>query len=348
MKKPKEPKEPKEKKPKKEKAPKEKKPKKPKKGQAPEEGQEGEKKKKKPIILLLIPLAVIIAAVVIVVFVILPGRNSADEPDAEVSVAPLPPSLPPDFQVGDETVTGMTLDADESEAKAALTRVVYTYTDLADAGKAAETYVNQLTAANPRFYVVDEDFVRTDKPDFTTQEGAVLMARNIVVATPEPSAAPVESEAGGEGQDGDASAQPTQTPVPSQPPVEETPGMVLAVKMEWSKGQCVVTADQEEGEVTSRPPSQQGSAGGGMGQRAAKEYLESLEPAQLGLEGQSMDDYEVMVVDGIVLVNGEPCTKLNIYDKDYVFMGCYLVAHSGQDLYQFDTVTGTVTAMKMP
>lgn len=349
MKKPKEPKEPKEKKPKKEKAPKEKKPKKPKKGQAPEEGQEGgKKKKKKPIILLLIPLVVIIAAVVIVVFVILPGRNSTDEPDVEVSVAPLPPSLPPDFQVGDETVTGMALGADESEAKAALTQVVYTYTDLADAGKAAETYVNQLAAANPKFYVVDEDFVRTDKPDFTTQEGTVLMARNIVVATPEPSAAPEESEAGGEGQDGDASAQPTQTPAPSQPPAEETPGMVLAVKMEWSKGQCVVTADQEEGEVTSRPASQQGSAGGSMGQRAAKEYLKSLEPAQLGLEGPSMDDYEVMVVDGIVLVNGEPCTKLNIYDKDYVFMGCYLVAQNGQDLYQFDTVTGTVTAMKMP
>lgn len=344
---PKKPKEPKEKKPKKQKAPKEKKPRKPKKGQAPEEGQEGGKKKKKPLILLLIPLAVVIAAAAIVVFVILPGRKGADEPDAEVSVAPLPPSLPPDYQVGDQTVAGMTLDADESEAKAALTRVVYTYTDLADAGKAAETYVDQLTAANPRFYVVDEDFVRTDEPDFTTLEGTVLMARDIVVATPEPSAAPVESEAGGED---DASAQPTQTPAPSQPPAEETPGMVLAVKMEWSKGQCVVTADQEEGKVTSRPPSQQQGAagGGGMGQRAAKEYLEGLEPAQLGLEGQSMDDYEVMVVDGIVLVSGEPCTKLNIYDEDYVFMGCYLVAQSGQELYQLDTVTGTITVMKMP
>ena len=40
-----------------------------------------------------------------------------------------------------------------------------------------------------------------------------------------------------------------------------------------------------------------------MGQHAAKDYLESLTPGQLGLEGESMEDYEVMIVDGIVLVN---------------------------------------------
>lgn len=346
MKKPKEPKEPKEKKPKKpkkEKAPKEKKPKKPKKGEAPEEGQEG-KKKKKPI-LLIIPLAVVLVVAAVVIFVILPGRN-ADDPDVEVSVEPVPPSLPPEYEVGDEKVAGMTLGADESEAKAVPAKtVVYTYVDLVDAGKAAETYVSQLAAADPRFYVVDEEFVRTDRPDFSTAEGTVLMARDIVVETPEPSPEPSpEAEESPEG--GEATEQPTPSPAPTEP-VEEVPTMVLTVKMEWSPGQCVVTADQAEGKVTSPPPSQT-SGGGGMGQRAAQDYLKGLEPAQLGLEGSSMDDYEVMIIDGLVRVDAQPCTKLNVYDEDNVFVGCYLVALDGQHLYELDTLSGRVTELEMP
>lgn len=339
----KKPKEPKEKKPKKEKAPKEKKPKKPKKGQPPEEGQEAQegKKGKKKLILILISLIVIIAAVVIVVFVILPGRNSTDEPDAEVSVAPAPPSLPPDFQVGDETVVGMTLGSDESEAKAEVTRVVYTYTDLADAGKAAETYVDQLSSANPKFYVVDEEYVRTDRPDFSTREGTVQMARNIEVKT-EASPPPVESQEDGENQD----AQPS--PSPTQPPAEQ-PSMVLSVKIEWSEGQCVVTADEAEGKVTSPSRGPNGSGGGGsMGQQAAKDYLKSLTPAQLGLSGQSMDEYEIMTIDGTVFVNELPCHRLNIYDKNNVIMGIFLITLDGQHLYRLNPETDQVTSVEMP
>lgn len=346
----KKPKEPKEKKPKKVKPPKEKKPKKPKKGQAPaedQEGQEGKKKKKFPI-LLLIPIIVLVVVAGVVVFVLLPGKDNAEDPDAEVSVEPEPPSLPPEYQVGDEVVAGMTLGADESEAKAIPAKtVVYTYTDLVDAGKAAETYAGQLSSADPRFYVVDEEFIRTDRPDFSAKEGTLLMARNIVVETPTPSPEPEESPEGSE-DDADASAQPDPSPTPSAEPVEEPPGMVLMVKMEWSEGQCKVTADQVEGKVTSRPSSQQTPGGGGMGQHAAKDYLESLTPGQLGLEGESMEDYEVMIVDGIVLVNDEPCTRLNIYDKDMVIMGSYLIARDGQHMYLLDPLDGGVTELDMP
>lgn len=339
-------KEPKEKKPKKQKVPKEKKSKK---GQPPAEGQEGKggKKGKKKLILLLIPL-VLVAAAAIVIFVILPGRGG-DDPEAEVSAEPVPPSLPPEYQVGDETVAGMTLGADESEAKAVPAKtVVYTYVDLADAGKAAETYVSQLSAADPRFYVVDEEFVRTDRPDFTAREGTVLMARNIVIEKPESSPAPEESAEGGEDQNAENSAQPTPTPEPTAQP-EEEPGRVLTVKIEWSEGQCVVTADEAEGKVTTRPRTPQGSVGGGgMGQQAAKDYLKSLNPAQLGLSGQSMENYEILVNDGTVFVNDLPCHRINIYDEYDVIMGCFLIALDGQHMYRLDVETNQVTAMDMP
>lgn len=346
----KKPKEPKEKKPKKEKVPKEKKPKKPKKGQTAEQSEEQEgqgKKKKKFPILLLIPVVVLAVVAAVVVFVLLPGKD--DDPDAVVSEEPVPPSLPPEYMVGDLSIAGMTLGADESAAKAVPAKtVVYTYVDLEDAGKAAQTYVEQLQGADPRFYVVDEEFVRTEKPDFTAQEGMVLMARNIPVEKPESSAEP-EASPEGEESPGAESAQPSPTPEPSPTPdPDEEPRYVLTVRMEWSKGQCVVTADEAEGRVTSAPQGPGGVMGSTMGQYDAKDYLKSLEPKVLGLSGESMDAYEVFIMDGVVRVNDLPCTKLNVYDENDVFAGCYMVSVDGQHLYQLNPMTGNVIELKMP
>lgn len=319
-------------KPKKEKAPKEKKPKKekvPKEGEEGQEGQEGKKKKKNPLLFIL-PLVVIAAAAAIVIFVVLPRLGGGEtDPDVEASVEPQPPELPPEYKVGEETIAGMTLGADESEAKAELAKtVVYTYTDLVDAGKAAQTYTSQLTAESPAFSVVDEEFVRTSRPDFTTQEGMVLLARNIV--PPEPD----EKEA----EDGE------------EPPAPE-PAEVLTVRIEWSRGVCVVTADEAEGTVTSPPPPPASSSGGGsMSISQAQSYLEGLDPAKLGLAGTTMDEYQVLPIDGVVMVNDMPCTMLNIYSSDAYnsnkFMGSYLMSLDGAHLYQLDPVTNEIKTVE--
>ena len=361
--KPKAPKAPKEKKPKKEKPPKpkkEKKPPKPKKGKkgqpVPEqvEGVEGEEqgKKKKFPILLLIPVVVIIAAAAIIILVVLPRlRGDGDvDPEASASLEPQPPELPSQIPIGDDVnIAGMILGADESEAKVEKSkRVTYTYTDLVDAGKAAETYVGQLSADS--FSIVDEEFVRQkDTPDYTAAEGMVLLARNVVVKE-EPaaaSAALAESVEPTESVDPEASAEPTPTPTP-EPDPEPTPEPVTyvhTVRITWSPGVCVVTADEEEGKVTS--PAGATAAQHSVSQRGAQKCLETMAPAELGLPGESMDQYEVLPMNGTEMVDGTPAIRLHVYnDNDATggndIMGMYLMTIDGEHLYRLDMDTNEV------
>ncbi len=357
---PKAPKEKKPKKPKKEKPPKAKKGKKGQpvpeevEGQEPGQEQEQGKKKKLPLPFLLISLVVIVAAAVIVFLFVLPKLRGED-PDVIESVEPSPPVLPTELPVGDNTVPGMVLGSDEYLAQAVLAKTItYTYTDLTDAGKVAETYVGQLKTAETKFSLVDEEFVRLkDEPDFTAAEGMVLMARNLPKpepeATPEPEPTPEEDEEGKESGAPEESAAPSEEPSPeptaSAEPVEEPPDMVLTVRITWSPGKCVVTADEEEGRVTSPPSSR--PAQHPVTQRGAAQVLKRLDPAMLGLPGQSMEGYEVIPMDGTELVDGLTAIRMHVYSDDNAsgtndFMGSYLMTIDGDHLYRVDPNTDAI------
>ena len=68
---------------------------------------------------------------------------------------------------------------------------VYRYSGLENAGATVQTYVEQLTSAENGFSVVDANFVRAEKPDFTQESGTVRLARRLEV----------EEEAADAGQD---------------------------------------------------------------------------------------------------------------------------------------------------
>ena len=361
---PKEPKPPK--------APKEKKPKKPKKekpprGKKPKKGQEQElpveetgavegeeqPKKKKPLIFFLIPIAVIAAAAAIIILVVIPKFTGDKDPEPSVSVEPDPPVLPSELPVGDNMVPGMVLGSDEYQAQAVLAKTItYTYTDLADAGKVAETYVDQLKSAEDHFSIVDEEFVRqSDAPDFTTEEGMVLMARNL--PKPEPTATPApEPTPTPEGEEDSAapeesvtpSAEPSAEPTDPAEPVAEAPDLVLTVRITWSPGQCVVTADEEEGRVTSPPPP--APAQHPVTQRGAMQILEGMSPAELGLPGDSMEAYEIIPMDGTEMVNDLTAIRMHVYGSSSSgandFLGSYLMTIDGDHLYRVDPITDEI------
>lgn len=379
--KPKEPKAPKEKKPKKPKPPKKEKPpkkpkppkpakkpkppkkvkppKKPKKGAPPVEGEELEEGKKKiPIFLLLIPVVVIAVAVVLVIRFVLPTFQPKD-PDVVVTEEPKPPELPEELKVGEESVPGMVLEADESGAQAVLAKTItYTYTNLVNAGAAAETYVGQLKSADPSFSMVDEEFVRVSEvPDYTAAEGMVLMARNLpkpepeVKETPAPTEDPEEGSAPPEGES--AAPVESQSPEPeeSAEPVDEAPDMVLTVRITWSEGQCVVTADEAEGKVTSPPRPSTPGVTPSIGVRDAEAQIQSMAPAELGLEGTSMADYEVFPQNGVEMVNGVTCIRVDVYNgstgpRPYEFEGSYLMSTDGAHLYRLDPITSEIQELE--
>ena len=377
IKKAKEPKAPKEKKVK---APKEKKPKKPKKAKPPkakkvkkgknapeevEELEEGQQPKKKlPLPLLLISLAVIIAAAVIVfLFVIRPrlSGKTDEDPDASASVEPEPPVLPTEIPIGDDvSIVGMALEADESGAQAEKAKTItYTYTNLNNAGKAAETYAAQLAKESPSFSVVDEEFVRqTDAPDYTTDEGMVLLARNVPVVKEEAEEEETESVAledfesatqgilfGG----GSGFAAGLVEPLPA-PEEEEPITYVHTVRITWSPGECVVTADEEVGKVTS-PPNNTVPAGQALSIRGAQNRMREMAPIQLGLEGESMDEYEMIPMDATELVNGVACIRINVYNNSNAanpngFRGSYLMSVDGLHMYRLDTGTNEIVELE--
>jgi len=81
------------------------------------------------------------------------------------------------------------------------------------------------------------------------------------------------------------------------------------------------------------------------------EYIEALAPQTLGLEGSSMDEYEVFPTVGTVLVDGVPCTEVYVYRQDAktgtnTFQGSYLLDRSGNALYALDREQGVVTQLQ--
>ena len=312
--------------------------------EAPAEGKEEAPEKKKSKLFLLIGAAVLLlaAVAVVVIFVILPRFSGGQdgEPDESVSPEPVLYDLPDSFQVGEETVVGVDpVNPDGVQAELD-PRVSYTYTGLSDAGAEAEAYASNLKAE--KFSVVDDAFVRTDAPDYTTPEGSVLLARNIA-KTETPSAANT-------GNDPDGSASPS----PSAVPAEEEKDMVLTVELAWSEGTMVVVCDQAEGKVTS-PPQDPASMmpGAAMTMSEAVDYLYTLEPSVLGLSGTSMESYRIYALDGAVMVNNQLCMRLNIYsregpDQTNEVAGIYLLTRDGAHLYQLDETAGTVTEVKLP
>ncbi len=83
------------------------------------------------------------------------------------------------------------------------------------------------------------------------------------------------------------------------------------------------------------------------------DYMHTLSPGQLGLEGDSMDDYEMLPSEGLILVDGEPCTEIMVYRRDpktgtNVFQGSYLLDRSGSSLYRLDRDSNAVTELFTP
>lgn len=333
--------------------------KKPRKGAPPqgEEGQEGQEegqpKKKLPLpLLILIPVVVAAAAAALVFFVIMPRFAGNKDPEPVVTEEPQPPVLPEELKVGEESVPGMALEADESGALAVLAKTVtYTYTNLNDPGKAAQTYAGQLRGADPAFSIVDEEFVRTEAPDYATPEGMVLLARNLPKPEPEGGAETSPAPSGDPSADpsldpsadpsaGPEATDPGQSPAPSAPaePVDEGPDMVLTVRITWSEGQCVVTADEAEGKVTS-PETPLGPGGHSVGIRQAEAQLRSMTPAELGLEGTSMEGFEIFPQDALEMIGDMAYIKLNVYDSvpPYGFQGGYLMSVDGEHLYRVES-----------
>jgi len=91
----------------------------------------------------------------------------------------------------------------------------------------------------------------------------------------------------------------------------------------------------------------------GVTQNEAREYFESLTPAELGLEGESMEDYEIYPAEKVVLVSGIPCVEVFVYSNENRtgtndIQGTYLLSRgSPRRLFLLDEETGKARELNL-
>jgi hypothetical protein len=227
---------------------------------------------------------------------------------------------PESYTLGEETISALQVPEEDEEVAFTAQEgeddpTTYTYDGLTDPGAVSQTYVQQLTEAEESpFALVDEDLVETEEPDYTASEGTALLAR-----------------AGAED------------------------GTVNVLSLSWSDTTCTVALDTREGEitepVTEEEAQEEEASGESLSLTGALDYFESLSPSQLGLEGESMDEYRVYSMDGAVTVDGRACLRLQVYgltdDNTNKIAGNYLISGDRLHVYRVDEVTGTVVEINL-
>jgi len=130
---------------------------------------------------------------------------------------------------------------------------------------------------------------------------------------------------------------------------------MLRVLVSWAGSSCIVRVSivdaprPSQGDAVNVPAS---TAGGSLTAEETVDYFENLAPVVLGLEGNNMDAYNVYYLDGKVLVNGEPCSRVRIYSESppegsNAYVGTFLVAGSRAHLYRLDLLTEEVVELRL-
>lgn len=271
------------------------------------------------------------------------------------------PGLIEEYPFGNESVSGLMSD-EPTAAVSASTVITYRYTGLSSPSSTVNGYVSLMTSEENGFSIVDSDFVMSEEPLYD-ESGRVLLARNAATEpepeptpTPTPEAVAEDEDAAGDGdgegsEDGDAAAagDVDETEPETSPESEAGDGepavpvnRLLLLDISWDENSCEIVTREAEG-VISPPPEP-------MTMHEAQKYLESLPPEKLGLEGESMDRYDVFSFDGTILVDNRACVRMNVYSIDNVeqsneFMGCYLMSLDGRHLYRLNTSTNEITEL---
>ena len=200
-----------------------------------------------------------------------------------------------------EDTTAETEEQDASEERTVDTTVIYYYEGLNEPVKRLELYCNLLTATDIGFTPVDETIMETELPAFEEASGSVHLVRSIV---------PLED-------------------------AETMEKSLFSLTITWENDVCSVAVGQLAGGITQPPPPPQPKP---LTLGGAIDFFYSSHPSELGLDGESMLQYQVLPLDGAVLVGTTPCLRMNVHAIDEntgtnVIAGQYLVSNDGLSLY---------------
>ena len=295
---------------------------------AAEGAEEGKKKGGKKKLLLVLPIVAIAAAAG--VFFFLKGRGApAEDPlepiappvqylFGETDFAPALPIVGEEVVVYSETVEPPSPAEGEEAQEPTATR--YTYENLQDPKGLMSAYAALLTQSDAGFSAVNEELQRMDLPDFEGREAS-----------------------------GEEEAVPAATSVHlARNSGEEN--IIYSIQLDWSETSGTVVVDTPEGRVTNPPaPEQERPLGNGL----TVDGFRQLDPSVLGLPGASMDEYQVYVQDGMLLVYGNTCLRISVYAQNSEtgtneIAGSYFLSADGQHVYSYDVANNSVEELEIP
>lgn len=115
---------------------------------------------------------------------------------------------------------------------------------------------------------------------------------------------------------------------------------VLKLNIAWESDACTVTPSVAEDMTITEPPMESITVEEAIAQ------MERYSPAQLGLAGNSMDEYSIYAEDGYIMVDNTACFRINLYETSSVgsndIEATYLLSVDGQKLYRLDRATQQV------
>lgn len=190
----------------------------------------------------------------------------------------------------------------------------YVYHNFPDLVESISQYVTKMTGGRG-YFVVDEDMVKQKATTIDSSEGTCAMAK------------PADKE-----------------------------GTLLHIQLTWSGDECKVVASNMPGEIKEpkRPdPSEYLEMTSSVSLLQAKEFIWSLPPSLLELEGDSMMDYRIYTADVDVIVDGYPCIRLNIFKNDEgvgtnAVAGEYCLSRDGAHLYRIEPNSNRVREIEIP
>ena len=207
----------------------------------------------------------------------------------------------PDASAGDSS----SAEGEETETTEELTTVLvtYHYQGLKEPMERLGVYCDLLTDEDFGFVPIDENRMKTKMKPVEGESGSLQLVREI-----------------GSGE---------------EEATEDEEKQMLSLTIGWNPEECYVTVARIDGGIVPPPKREP------LTLSQAVDYFYKQKPADLGLSGESMREYQVFALDGAVMVDGIPCLRMNVYSKDpnthtNVIAGQYLMSGDGAQLYFID------------
>lgn len=214
---------------------------------------------------------------------------------------------------GDASSSASSSSSSSAEAAPQVEQNIYIY-DVASPSAAVNRYLDAVIGGEEGFVLVDETYLHLEeRPELDDSLGSVTIAR---------------------------------------PSVQE--GHVFRIVVGWSEASTLTfRVSAPEGAIHEPPPPEDKI---GLGSEVVEtaslpeqlEKIKGLSPSQLGLDGASMDEYEIFPVEGFVKVDGLDCRRFNVYDNSAGanIVSIIMLSADQQHIYYMDPASNAVTELR--